>query len=120
MLGSIMKILPAVKSVGDIISGKADAQDYLKVTDVATDIIGTFVPAAAPLLDFIDNNAEGLIRAVTSMDPAKGEQLKADIESFRAVRDKLVSDIEASRAAIMRMSDKEIDSYIDLNGGYRD
>ena len=109
MLSQIMKLAQTAKSVSDIVSGKADADDYENAVDTASDLLGTFVPAAAPILEVAQKFAPQIITAVTNADPEKGAELEAAFENLQQSMD----NIDANLA---KMDEQELFDFMDEAG----
>ena len=110
MLSQIMKLASTAKSVSDIVSGKADADDYENAVETASDLLGTFVPAAAPILEVAQKYAPQIIQAVTSANPEKGAELQAAFDNLQET----MNNIDANLA---QMDEQELFEFMD-NAGY--
>lgn len=116
MLGQIMKLAGAAKSVADIVTGKADSDDYENAIDVAGDLVTTFIPAAAPVVSVIESVAPSLINVLNKQEPGKGDKFKADLEHLQSVTAELAGRAEAISSAVRDMSDDEFNDYADSTG----
>lgn len=109
MLSTIMNLAQTAKSVSDIVSGKADADDYENAVDTASDLLGTFVPAAAPIIEVAQKYAPQIIQAVTSANPEKGAELEAAFKNLDEVMNNIQSNVDA-------MDEQELFDFMDKAG----
>ena len=119
MLGLLTKIpavLEAAKSVGDVISGKSDAEDLENIYEVGTDLLETFVPAAAPIIAIADEFRGPLIRVMNQQEPGKGDKFAAKMEALDKAMEQVIDRAKDDVESVTSMDDEQFAKLINQSG----